>query len=304
MAAVNAEHLTQAVLATGSLRRRSGTLRMLTRNRLGLVGCAILASLVVVALVAPVVRPYEPLAQTASDALQSASGRHLLGTDQIGRDVFSRVLMGTRVSLAVGVIAALIGTLIGVPIGLISGYAGGKLDGMLMRAMDALYAFPSILLAMGVVAAIGPGALNVMLAVGVTTSPVFARLVRGQVLSVRESDYVRAAQSTGAGALRTIARHILPNVTAPIIVQASLAASFAVLAEASLSYLGVGIRPPSPTWGGLLREGFPLISFNPWISIVPGAAISLLVLGLNFVGDALRDVLDPRIRASAALREG
>ena len=284
-------------------RTHTGTLRLLLRNRLGLTGLVIIVGFALVAILAPFITPYGALEQTPADALQSASGKHLVGTDQLGRDVFSRVLTATRVSLMVGVIAALIGTLIGVPIGLVGGYVGGALDEVLMRAMDALYSFPGILLAMAVVAAIGPGAQNVMLAVGVTTSPVFARLVRGQVLSVREMDYVNAARSTGDAPLRIMARHILPNVLAPIIVQASLAAGFAVLAEASLSYLGVGIRPPAPTWGGLLREGFPLLSYNPWLSLVPGLAISLLVLGLNFLGDALRDVLDPRLRSSLSLRE-
>ena len=292
-----------SAVALPTPRTHTGTLRLLVRNRLGLTGLVIIVGFALVAILAPFITPYGALEQTPADALQSASGKHLFGTDQLGRDVFSRVLAATRVSLMVGVIAALIGTLIGVPIGLVAGYVGGALDEVLMRAMDALYSFPGILLAMAVVAAIGPGAQNVMLAVGVTTSPVFARLVRGQVLSVREMDYVNAARSTGAAPLRIMARHILPNVLAPIIVQASLAAGFAVLAEASLSYLGVGIRPPAPTWGGLLREGFPLLSYNPWLSLVPGLAISLLVLGLNFLGDALRDVLDPRLRSSLSLRE-
>lgn len=298
------ESLPLPAAKTASRRAHAGTLRLLTRSRLGVIGLVLIIALILVALLAPFVVPHEPLAQIPADALQSASRRHLLGTDQLGRDVFSRLLIAARVSLAVGVVAPLIGILVGVPIGLVAGYAGGALDEVLMRAMDALYSFPSILLAMAVVAAIGPGAQNVMFAVGVTTSPVFARLVRGQVLTVRETEYVQAARAIGAGPGRIVILHILPNVVAPIIVQGSLAAGFAVLAEASLSYLGVGIRPPAPTWGGLLREGFPLISFNPWLSIVPGAAISLLVLGLNFLGDALRDVLDPRTRSSLTMREG
>lgn len=292
-----------APLVLASPRAHKGVVRLLFRNRLGLIGIVIIATFALVALVAPLIAPYGALQQIPADGLQSASAKHLLGTDQLGRDTLSRVLAATRVSLTVGVIAALVGTLIGVPIGLMAGYVGGAVDEVLMRAMDALYSFPSILLAMSVVAAIGPGAQNVMLAVGITTSPVFARLVRGQVLSVREMEYINAARSIGAKPLRIMARHILPNVLAPIIVQASLAAGFAVLAEASLSYLGVGIRPPAPTWGGLLREGFPLLSYNPWLSLVPGLAISLLVLGLNFLGDALRDVLDPRLRSSLAVRE-
>ena len=294
---------TPAPVVLPTPRTHSSSFRLLLRSRLGFIGLAIVAIFVVVALAAPVLAPYGALEQIPADALQSISGTHLFGTDQLGRDVLSRTLIATRVSLLVGVIAALIGTLIGVPIGLVAGYLGGAVDEVLMRAMDALYSFPSILLAMAVVAAIGPGAQNVMLAVGITTSPVFARLVRGQVLSVREMEYITAARSTGVGAPRIMARHILPNVLAPIIVQASLAAGFAVLSEASLSYLGVGIRPPAPTWGGLLREGFPLISYNPWLAVIPGLAISLLVLGLNFLGDALRDVLDPRVRSSLAARE-
>ncbi len=288
----------------GAVRRRGGTLRLLGRSRLGLIGLSLVAAFALLAVAAPVIVPYDPLQQTAADALQTPSRRHLLGTDQLGRDVFSRVLAATRISMSVGVVAAIVGMLIGVPIGLVSGYVGRWVDELLMRAMDALYALPSILLAMGIVAAIGPGARNLMIAVGVTASPVFARLVRGQVLSVRETEYIQAARALGAGSLRIVALHIFPNVSAPIIVQGSLAAGFAVLAEASLSFLGVGIRPPTPTWGKMLQEGFPLITFNPWLSLAPGLAISLLVLGLNFLGDALRDVLDPRLRTSLALREG
>lgn len=301
---MSAHSLTQPpVLALEPPRTHAGMFRLLMRSRLGMLGAIILAVFVAIALLSPVLQPHDPLAQTPSDALQSASWRHWIGTDQIGRDVLSRTLAATRVSLSVGVVAALIGALVGVPIGLMAGYAAGLWDETLMRAMDALYSFPSILLAMAVVGAIGPGAQNVMIAVGITTAPVFARLVRAQVLSVRETDYVQAARSSGARPVRIVAGHILPNVLAPVIVQTSLAAGFAVLAEASLSYLGVGIRPPQPTWGGLLREGFPLISYNPWLALVPGAAISLLVLGLNFMGDALRDVLDPRVRSSLAMRE-
>lgn len=285
-------------------RKRRSSLRLLLRSHVGFTGLLVVSAFIVLAIVGPEITPYGPLQQITADALQSVSAHHWLGTDQLGRDVLSRVLAGARTSIEVGLISVIIGVVVGVPIGLVAGYAGGASDEVLMRLMDALYAFPSILLALAIVAAIGPGAQNVMIAIGITTCPVFSRLVRGQVLIVREADYVQAVRAMGAAPARIMLRHILPNSAAPVIVQASLSAGFAVLAEASLSYLGVGIRPPAPTWGGMLSEGFPLVSFNPWLSVVPGLLISLLILGLNFLGDGLRDVLDPRLRSSLAMKKG
>ena len=208
----------------------------------------------------------------------------------------SRVIYGTRVSFMVGVVAVGIALAIGTPLGLIAGYFRGFADELIMRILDAFIAFPAIIFALAIVAVLGSSLTNVMLAIGVTSVPLFARLTRSQVLSLRERDYVLAATSTGASDLRVMLRHIMPNATSPLIVQATLGLGFAVLAEAGLGYLGVGVQPPTPTWGSDLNQGSPLLERAPWLSIAPGLAIFVLVLSFNLLGDALRDQLDPRTR--------
>ncbi|HET8679854.1 MAG TPA: ABC transporter permease, partial [bacterium] len=221
---------------------------------------------------------------------------HLFGTDRLGRDVLSRVLYGGRVALAVGAIAVVIGAGAGVPLGLLSGHRGGRLDLVLMRVVDGMMAFPALLLAITVVAALGPGHVQAMTAIGVVLIPIFARLARAQTLGTRGQEFVLAAGALGATDLRIVFRHILPNIAGPLLVQATVAFSGAVLAEASLSYLGLGTQPPTPSWGGMLQEARDVLFVARWMAIWPGVAIATAVLGLNLMGDGVRDVLDPRLR--------
>jgi peptide/nickel transport system permease protein len=248
------------------------------------------------AISAPLIAPYDPFAQDYDSLLKSPSWAHPFGTDRVGRDVFTRVLYGTQISVMVGLVAVGISIAIGVPLGLLSGFLGGAVDNVIMRCMDALLAFPRLILALAIVAVLSPGALNVMIAVGVGSMPVYARLMRSQALSIRENQYIEAAQSLGVPPRRGMFRHILPNAISPIIVQATLGLGYAVLAEAGLSFLGVGVQPPTATWGSILNQGAPLLEQAWWVAFFPGVAIFMFVLCLNLAGDALRDILDPRLR--------
>jgi peptide/nickel transport system permease protein len=252
--------------------------------------------MIFLAATADVLTPYDPNYQDYNQLLQAPSADHPFGTDQVGRDVYSRVIYGTRISLLVGVIAVGIGMTVGVLTGLIAGMYRGWLDEVLMRVMDAIHAFPALVLALAITAALGASIVNIMIAIGVVYMPSYARLVRGQVLSVRERDFVVAAQILGASVPRLMFQHIWPNVTAPIIVQASLNVSTAILTEASLSFLGLGVRPPTPSWGSSLQAGYQYLSAAPWLSIYPGIAIFIAVLAFNLFGDGLRQLLDPRLR--------
>jgi peptide/nickel transport system permease protein len=248
------------------------------------------------AIFAPLIAPYDPVEQDILSLLQGPSLDHLLGTDELGRDTLSRVIYGSRVSLMVGVIAVSISLIIGSALGLIAGYGRGLIDTVIMQIMDALLAFPTLALALAITAMLGPSLNNTMIAIGITGIPAFARLVRGQVLSLRDLDYVQAAQASGGSNYRIVMQHILPNTMAPIIVQASITIPAAILAEAGLSFLGLGIQPPTPSWGAMLNTARGYIQVSPWLSIVPGVAIFITVLAFNFLGDALRDILDPRLR--------
>lgn len=259
---------------------------------------AFVAFLFLVALLAPVISPHDPLAVRPDDSyLPPLSPGHLLGTDELGRDLFSRVLWGARVSLPVAFVAVAVGLVVGGIFGLVSGYAGGVTDLLLMRIIDALLAFPGLILAIGLVAALGPGLRNAMIAIGIVAVPIYARLVRGQVLQLKQMEFVTATRSLGAGPLRLVLRHILPNLLNPIIVQISLSAGFAILAEATLSFLGLGAQVPTPDWGQMINSGRTFLNNDAWLAIVPGAAISVTVFSFNWLGDSLRDALDPRIRA-------
>ncbi len=271
-------------------------LRVLLGTRLAPFGLLILFGIVMLAATADFLTPYDPNEQHYSYVLKPPGADFPLGTDDLGRDVYSRIAYGSRISLEVGVIAVSIGMVLGTLIGLSAGYYGGWVDDVLMRTMDALRAFPALVLALSINAVLGPGIGNVMIAVGVVSVPTFARLAHGQVLSVREREYVLAARVTGVGAWRMMVVHILPNIASPIIVQASLGAAFAILAEAGLSFLGLGVRPPTPSWGSLLRTGYQYLSVAPWLSLAPGAAIFLAVLAFNLLGDGLRQALDPRLK--------
>jgi peptide/nickel transport system permease protein len=269
--------------------------RRLWKVRLASLGLSIVGLLIVCAVLAPFISPYEPNRQRLLEALQGPSAQHWLGTDENGRDVLSRILYGTRVSLAAGIFSVAIALCLGVTTGLVSGYFGGKVDNVVMRFMDALLAFPTLVLALAITAALGPGLRNAMIAIGIVGMPIFARLTRGQVLSVRERELVEAARTIGASDLRIMLWHILPNVMAPLIVQMSLSVAVAILAEATLSFLGLGVQPPEPSWGSMVSRGKDYLDLAPWLAFAPGGAILLAVMGFNFVGDAVRDALDPRL---------
>ncbi len=276
--------------------RRWGVLRRAASTRLAPVGVAVVLLAIVTALFAPALSPHDPLKQDLGNTLAAPSLAHLLGTDNVGRDVLARVIWGTRVSLVAGFVAVALATLAGGLIGLVAGYWGGRADGVLMRLMDAVLSFPPLVLALALGAVLGAGLTGVLIALGVVYTPTFARLTRGQVLSITAREYVEAARALGAPGWRIAWRHVLPNATAPIVVQASLSVAFAILAEASLSFLGLGIQPPAPSWGSMINAGRGYLQQAPWIVFGPGAALFVTVVGLNFVGDAIRDALDPRTR--------
>jgi peptide/nickel transport system permease protein len=259
---------------------------------------AIILIFAVSAVFAPVLAPYSPREQRSSEALQTPNRQHLLGTDNLGRDVLSRMMYGARISLGISFGAVALGVGIGVTLGLTAGYLRGVTDEVIMRTMEIQIAFPGLIFALALVSTLGPSVRNLLIAIGISGVPGLARLVRSQVLTVRERDYVLAARTLGAGGWRIVFRHIWPNCMAPVIVAATLGMGFAVLAEAGLSFLGVGVRPPTPTWGSMLQFSFGYLSIAAYLSIVPGLAIFLLVLSFNLLGDALRDALDPSLRGS------
>ena len=267
----------------------------LVRQRGALIGLVILAVLATTAVAAPWLSPRDPIRTAAREALQPPGGRFVLGSDQFGRDVASRVLHGARVSLLVGVISVSIAVGLGAPLGLVSGYYGGRLDALIMRVMDVMLAFPGILLALAIVSVLSPGLGNVMIAVGLSAVPGYARLVRATVLSAREHLYVEAARAMGGRDGGILVRDVLPNVIAPLIVTATLGLGGAILSAAALSFLGLGSQPPQPEWGRMLSEGRDYLREAWWISTFPGLSILLTVLAMNLVGDGLRDVLDPRL---------
>ena len=269
---------------------------LLVRHRGALIGLAILATLAVLAVAAPWLSARDPIRTAPREALQPPGARFVLGSDQFGRDVASRVLHGARVSLLVGVISVSIAVGLGAPIGLVSGYYGGRLDALIMRVMDVMLAFPGILLALAIVSVLSPGLGNVMIAVGLSAVPGYARLVRATVLSAREHLYVEAARALGGRDGAILVRDILPNVVAPLIVTATLGLGGAILSAAALSFLGLGSQPPQPEWGRMLSEGRDYLREAWWISTFPGLGILLTVLAMNLVGDGLRDVLDPRLK--------
>jgi peptide/nickel transport system permease protein len=258
-------------------------------------GLLVIVLVFLCALAANVIAPYNPNQIQPLGILTPPSPQYPLGTDAIGRDVLSRIIYGARVSLAAGAVSVGVALGLGVLIGLLAGYHGGWIDDVLMRMIDALYSFPALLLALAITAILGPGLTNVMLAIGIVFTPAFARLVRGQALSVRERDFVMAARVIGARPWRIMAIHIWPNVTAAIVVQASLQVAAAIVIEAGLSYLGLGVQPPTPSWGAMLKEGYQYMEQAPWLAFAPGAAMFVTVLAFNLFGDGLRHALDPRL---------
>ena len=278
--------------------RRVGWLARAVEPRGAGFGLAVLLVVTLMALLADVLAPYNPNQIQPAGILAAPSVAHPLGTDAIGRDVLSRIVYGARASLLAGVVSVAVALVLGVTIGLVAGYNGGWIDDLFMRIVDALYSFPALLLALAITAILGPGLTNVMLAIGIVFTPAFARLVRGQALSVRERDFVTAARVTGAGPRRIMGAHIWPNVTAPIVVQASLQVAAAIVIEAGLSFLGLGVQPPTPSWGSMLKEGYQYMEQAPWLAFAPGAAMFLTVLAFNLFGDGLRHALDPRLSRS------
>jgi peptide/nickel transport system permease protein len=286
----------RAPLARRVGEQRWRALRRAAGARLAPFGAAVLLLAIAAALAAPALAPYDPLKQDLGHTLARPDRAHLLGTDNVGRDVLSRVIWGTRISLLAGFVSVTMAVVSGCVLGLLAGYAGGRVDGLIMRLMDAVLSFPPLVLALALGAVLGAGLTAVLIGLGVVYTPTFARLMRGQVLAIAAREYVGAARALGAPGWRIACRHVLPNATAPIVVQASLSVAFAILAEASLSFLGLGIQPPAASWGSMINAGRGYLGQAPWIVFGPGAALFLTVVGLNFVGDALRDALDPRLR--------
>ncbi len=270
--------------------------RHLRRNRMAMAGLAILVLFMLSAIFAPFLTSYDPIQSDFEKTFQSPSAENLLGTDNIGRDVFSRILYGSRISLAIGFISVSIGLLIGLPVGALSGYYGGKFDLFVQRIIDILIAFPGILLAIVIVTILGVGVENVMIAVGIASVPIYTRLVRGSVLSIKEQGFVAAARALGIGNARIIIRHIMPNCLGPIIVQSTFQIATSILWAAGLGFLGLGAQPPDPEWGAMLARGREFIRTSPHLTTYPGLAILFMVLGFNLLGDGLRDALDPRSR--------
>ena len=270
--------------------------RKLLRSKSALIGGSILTAIILSALFAPVISPYDPIKTSQRTSLEAPGLSHPMGTDRFGRDVLSRVLWGGRLSLPVGIVSVLIGAVVGVTLGLIAGYYGGPFDAVIMRFVDLLLAFPGILLALAIVAVLGGSLSNLMIAVGISSIPAYVRITRGTVLSIKEREFVVAARSLGISDGAVILRHILPNVRAPLIVLATLGVASAIITSSALSFLGLGIKPPTPEWGNLLADGREFLQHAWWVAFFPGLAILLTVLAINLLGDGLHDALDPYLK--------
>lgn len=290
----------QPGMRLGQVARNQGmaalTWRELRRNAGALAGIIILVAIVFMAIMAPIVSPFDPVALSPIDSSQGPSAQHLMGTDVLGRDIFSRVIYGARISLWLGLVSVGIASVLGLMLGLIAGYFGGWVETVIMRGADMMLAFPSFLLALTILFALGQSIVNVMIAVGLASVPGYTRIVRGSVLTAREMEYVFAARTIGCSDSRLIRRHILPNVIAPVIVIASVGIAWAIITAASLSFLGMGVQPPTPEWGSMVNEGMRHLRRAWWMSTFPALAIVVTVLAINLVGDGLRDALDPKLR--------
>jgi peptide/nickel transport system permease protein len=266
------------------------------QNKLALVGLALVGLVVAVALTATWVAPSDPLKISISNRTKAPSSDHLFGTDQFGRDILSRIMHGAKVSLQVGIFSVLFGALVGILLGSLGGYFGGWLDSVIVLIMDTIISFPALLLAIGLMAVMGQGLGNIIVALAFISIPTYGRVVRGVVLSIREKEYIEAARTSGSSHLKIILLHVLPNAMAPVIVITTIGVANAILIEAALSFLGLGVPPPAPSWGSILADGRNFLTQAPWMTIFPGLAISVTVLGFNTLGDGLRDVLDPRLK--------
>jgi peptide/nickel transport system permease protein len=269
-------------------------LRRLVRRKGAMVALGIILLLVLLAILAPSIAPYDPTKQSWAAVRKAPSALYWFGTDEVGRDILSRIIYGARASLMAGVISVGIAIAVGVPVGLVAGYAGGLVDGIISRFTDAMLACPFLILAIALAAFLGPSLTNAMIAIGISAAPIFVRLARGQVLSVKTEDYVQGARAVGCSDARIILRYILPNIFPPLLVQSTLTIATAIIAEASLSFLGLGQQPPDPSWGSMLNTAKNFITQAPWMAIWPGVAIFVVVFGFNILGDGLRDALDPR----------
>lgn len=269
-------------------------LRLLLKSKLALVGLIIVGILFITAILAPIIAPYKPDEINVDKILVRPQKAHLLGTDELGRDLLSRMIYGARISLVIGFIAVGIATIIGVVLGSIAGYYGGWLDTLIMRFVDIMLCFPTFFLILAVVALLEPGIKNIMVVIGITSWMGVARLIRAEILSLKEREFIEAARAIGASNLRIICRHLIPNAIQPVLVSATLGVGAAILVESSLSFLGIGVQPPVATWGRMLAEGKSIMGVAPWVTVFPGLAILITVLGYNLLGEGLRDVLDPR----------
>jgi peptide/nickel transport system permease protein len=272
-------------------------IEVFNQNKTSWVGLVLLLIMVAVALLAPVLAPYNPVEQHILERLQSPSSKYLLGTDQYGRDILSRVIWGARISLVIGFSSIFLGLVIGGAIGLIAGYKGGATDNIIMRIMDVFMSFPTLIMGLLVVAVLGASLVNLIVAIALTVVPRFARIARAPTVAVKQRDFVEASRAMGFSDLRIMVVHILPNIMGEIMVMASLWIATAVRIEASLSFIGLGVKPPTPTWGGMIRDGFGFILDAPWLSIYPGAVILITVFAFNMLGDGLRDAIDPKLRS-------
>ena len=280
--------------AANTLWRDAG--RRLLRHKLAMFGVVVLVIVCVMGIFGPAITPYDANGMDFADRFAGPSFAHWMGTDDFGRDIFSRIIIGARVSLQVGLVAVSVATILGTGLGLLAGYGSRLTDEVIMRAMDVLYSIPALLLAIAIVAALGKGINNAMIAIGLVYIPIFARIARAAVLGIRNEEFIIAARALGAGDLRILAWHILPNVLSPIIVEITLSLAFAILAEAALSFFGLGTQPPDPSWGRMLSEGRDFFRQSLWMGVFPGLAILFTVMGFNFLGDGLRDALDPKLR--------
>lgn len=287
--------MTATALDPPAVLRGPGITRRLLSRPPAVIGLIIAVSMVVIAILAPIIAPYRPEASDFDAILSPPTPTHLFGTDELGRDILSRVMWGARASMQAGVLATLIAVMIAVPIGLLAGYYRGIADTLVMRLTDALLAFPFLIIAVGLAAILGPSLLNATAAIGIVQAPKLIRITRGEVLSLREENFVQAAIADGAPDRSVIFRHILPNAINVLLVQATVVLPFAILAEATLSFLGLGVQPPTPSWGVMLTAAQPYLGTAPWFGIMPGLAILITTLSFNLVGDGLRDVLDPRL---------
>ena len=277
--------------------RRRGAASRILGNPLSLACALIIGGLIALAVLAPYLAPYDPIQTDIGSRLQPPSRAHFFGTDQLGRDILSRILYGTRISLRIAILTAIIATAIGAPLGIVTGYFRGRLDDLLMRVTDMFMAFPRLILAMAIAAALRPTLENVIIAISLAAWPAYARLARSVALALREENYVEAARAIGAGPLRVLARHVLPGVISPLTIQVSLDMGGIILTAAGLGFIGFGAQPPTPEWGVMISEGRNYMTQQWWVSTFPGIAISLFVLGFNMLGDGIRDAMDPRLRS-------